>query len=125
MGGKSSSSSSQSTRTTTNQYDQRLVVEDNTGGVVLGADAVGNNSTVEYAPTDYGVIDGAGEILKIGFGTINDVVSFAGNVVKDTQQILAEQQESDTKEIGQLAITSVVVIGVLILGLAIWIVRRR
>ena len=116
MGGKSSSSSSSSQVQETNQYDQRVAVE--SGGIGVGA---GANVTF----TDQGVVDGAAGLLGEGLGALDklarQVTDFAKETVRSNNEVLAEQAESDTKELGALALKGTVIVALGMIAVAVWL----
>lgn len=125
MGGKSSSSSSTSNQTTTETYDQRVTV---------GGDGLAVGSDAEVYMTDHGAIEGAADVLQAGLegaavaldkglGLVDDIVQGFSGVVKDNNDILREQAESDTKEFGELVTKGMALMTVAALAIA-WVFRK-
>jgi hypothetical protein len=119
-GGSSKSSSSSSTVQETNQYDQRVAVE--SGGIGVGAGA-------NVVFTDQGVVEGAGDILRDGLGALDklarQVTGFAKETVESNNKILAEQAESDAKEIGQLALKGTVLLTLALFAAVVWMFGEK
>ncbi len=122
MGGRSSSSSSSSTTTnTTENHNETYAERDGT--------AVGSGATVDVVYSDYGVIEGAADVLEAGLsqmsGIVGNTVEAFRDITLDNNQILKEQQASDVKELGQTILQGLIVFGVVLMGLVYLVFRKR
>ncbi len=114
MGGRSSSSSSSSSRTETHNTDNRVAVE--AGGVGVGANAV-----VDVELTDLGVVEGASDVLNNALtgaaSAVKNITDGFGKIVAANQATLREQLEGDTKEVAELGLKSMALIGAVVAGI--------
>lgn len=120
MGGKSSSNSSSSNTTqTTENHNEVYAEHDGT--------AVGTRATVTF--TDYGVIEGAADVLEAGLsqmaGIVQGVTDGFKEITLDNNKILKEQQESDVKEIGKTILNGMMVFGLVLLAFGYLLFKRR
>ena len=119
MGGSSKSTSSSSNET--NQTDNRVAVE--AGGIGIGA-----NAQVTTTTTDFGVLDATRDVLIQTLETAGDIFSDTNErlsgIVESNTAVLAEQAESDAKEISELLIKLAGFFAV-IAALMLFIVRKK
>lgn len=119
MGGSSSSSSSSSSNQNTENYDQRATV---------GGDGIAVSGSGDIQWTDYGVIEGArdiiGDTLKGAADVVNSVTDTFNDALKDNNAILAEKVESDSKEIGALAIQALMLLVAAVVALGIFMGKK-
>lgn len=86
--------------------------------MTVGEGGLGVGANAEVTLTDFGVIEGAADILERGLDaaaqTVKTVTDSFGEVVKENNAVLKEQAESDVKEVSELIIKVAAAFGVVV-----------